>query len=497
MEIAYILLGIVIGGVVSWFIATLSLKAKTILKSEAESIKRNLEETKTKLVIEEERTKTLRDTLEKNETSINSVKEEKESLNNSYSNSQASLKASENTIARYSNDNEQLKLDLQTITKKLNEANQQVAEFSANNKALNEKLNTQKQEIEELAKKFNLEFENIANKILEEKTQKFTTQNQANLDTILKPLGINIENFKKKIEEVYNNEAKERFSLGNEIKNLVELNKIISEEANNLTNALKGNSKTQGDWGEMILENILEQSGLVKNREYFTQEFLRDSDGNIIKNEQNSGMQPDVIISYPDDRKIIVDSKVSLSAYIRYSESNDKIEQEKSLKEHLTSIRKHIDELSIKNYQDYASSLDFVMMFVPNEPAYLLALKESSDLWHFAYKKKIILISPTNLIMSIKLIEDLWKREYQNQNAQAIADRGTKLYDKFVGFVDNLKELGTHIEKTQVSYNTAFNQLTDGSGNLVKQAEKLKDLGVKSKKNLPTTLVDKALLPEK
>lgn len=207
-------------------------------------------------------------------------------------------------------------------------------------------------------------------------------------------------------------------------------------------------------------------------------------------------MQPDIIVSYPDNRKIIIDSKVSLTAYTKYIGTDNKDEQQKALKDHLKSILKHIDDLSGKSYQDFAASMDYVMMFIPNEPAFLLALQSDNTLWQYAFKKKIILISPTNLIAALMLIENLWKREYQNQNAQAIADRGTALYDKFVGFVDNLTDVGTHIAKTQKSYDAAFGQLKEGSGNLIGQAEKLKILGVKSKKNLPTNLLTEALIDE-
>ncbi|WP_353123526.1 DNA recombination protein RmuC [Dysgonomonas capnocytophagoides] len=386
--------------------------------------------------------------------------------------------------------------DLKTENEKLKDENsrlkQKELEF-VHSKALleaslstkEELLSLQQGEISNVREQFNKDFQLLANRILEEKTSKFTDINRLNMESILKPLNEKLSEFKVKVEETYDKESKQRFSLEERIRELVSLNHQISEDANNLTKALKGNSKIQGNWGEMILESILEKSGLKKGEEYFTQEILTNEKGEKILNDENKALQPDVVIVYPGGRKIIVDSKVSLNGYVKYVESETDQERLSAEKEHILSVKKHIDELSSKSYQDYIDSLDFVMMFVPNEPAYILAMQLDSSIWDYAYRKRILLISPTNLIASLKVVADLWKREYQSRNAQEIARRGSILYDKFVGFVETLQDVGKNMERTQRSYDKALMQLRDGNGNLIRQAEMLKDLGVKSQKDLP------------
>lgn len=495
--VTYIVIGIILGFIIGWFIS----KAKTgslitEFKESSQQTYSNLDKefvafksTANSELLQARQTIQEKDQLiAEQKQSLQTKIEEQSTLQQELATKTANFTAAKHNA-------ESLKVELDQVKIKFNESNEKLATTTANNKALQDKLDTQKNEIETLGEKFNLEFENIAGKILKANTESFSETNKEKLKDLLDPLGENLKEFKKKVEDVYDKEAKERFSLGEKVKELAEKSDKISQDAINLTNALKGEAKTQGNWGEMILESILEKSGLRKDEEYFMEHQLRDENGKPLKSDsEGKKMRPDAVIKYPDNRNVIIDSKVSLNAFTRYLTATEVDDQQRELNAHVTAIKNHIITLSTKGYDDYDKALDFVMMFIPSEPAYITAMQGDANLWNYAYDKRILLMNPTNLITSLKLIVDLWKREYQNQNAIAIADRGAKLYDKFVGFVDNLEKVGKHIGSAQTSYDDAYKQLTKGNDNLVLQATKLKELGIKNKKELSKELESDASL---
>lgn len=358
------------------------------------------------------------------------------------------------------------------------------SQLTAQNESLQQRFDEQKEEIVKLQEAAKNEFKNLANEILEEKSKKFTETNKENLDLLLKPLGENLETFKKRVNEVYENEARERFSLNSTIKLMMEQTSKISQEANNLAAALKGQTKTQGDWGEMILERILEDSGLTKDREYFTQYSIKTEDGD--------NQRPDFVLKLPGNQLVIIDSKVSLNAYERMVSAEDDDQRLQNLNLHLSAVKRHIDSLAAKRYDNLKESLDFTIMFIPVESAFLTAVQADQQLWNYAYKKHIILLSPTNLIAYLKLISDVWKRDTHNKNAAEIARQAGALYDKFDGFVADLLKIGKKMDDAKGDYENAMKKLSSGRGNLVGSVQKLKQLGARATKQLPESLLERA-----
>lgn len=346
------------------------------------------------------------------------------------------------------------------------------------------RLNQQKLEIEELQKRFQVEFENIANKILDEKSKKFTEQNKQNIDGILTPLRERIRDFEDKVDKTYRAELEEKNSLKLEIKKLVELNKQVSEDANNLAVALKGDNKTQGNWGEMLLENILERSGLERGREYEVQVSVNTDEGKRV--------QPDVIIYLPENKHVIIDSKVSLVAYQAAVTSATEEARAGFLKQHVDSVKAHVKGLSEKNYQGLpaVNTPDFVLMFMPIESSFSVAIQADNELFNYAWDRKIVIVGPSTLLATLRTIASVWKQEKQTKNAIEIAEQSGRLYDKFVGFLDDMLRIGDRINGTQKAYDDAMNKLKTGSGNLIGRIEHIKKLGAKTKGQIDTKLLE-------
>ena len=364
-------------------------------------------------------------------------------------------------------------------------------QLSEQQKQMAEKLTL----LQDAKAELNTEFKNMANEIFEDKQKRFRQQSQDQLDGLLKPLGERIQAFEKRVEESYSQEAKERFSLIKEVKSLQDLNARISEDAVNLTNALKGESKTQGTWGEVILERVLEKSGLMKGREYEVQVAA--------KSEEGKRLQPDVVVHLPEGKDLVIDAKVSLTAYERFCSSSDPATRQAELNSHIQSLRQHIKQLSAKDYQNLEAirTLDFVLLFVPVEAAFSVAVQEDPELFSSAFDRNIVLVAPSTLLATLRTIQNIWRYEQQNKNAQEIANRAGALYDKFVNFVSDLEDIGQRVDAVQTAYDKAHNKLVSGRGSLVSRAETMRELGAKVSKSLPQGLLDKNLseksLPEK
>lgn len=357
---------------------------------------------------------------------------------------------------------------------------------TADLKNLEEKLNNNKEEVAKLQEKLTKDFELLANKILEEKSVKFTQQNKQNITDILNPLQDKIQKFEQKVEATQKENIGMHSALREQLSGLKELNQKISKEALNLTKALKGESKTQGNWGELVLERVLEKSGLEKDREYFVQQSFTTEEG--------KRLMPDVVIHLPDNKKIIIDSKVSLTAYEKYVNTENETDKELYLKEHTLSIKRHVEQLSEKRYEDIykIESPDFVLLFIPIEPAFSAALKRESHLYNNAFDKNIVIVTPSTLLATLKTVDTMWNNEKQKKNAVDIAEQAGALYDKFEGLLSDLIGIGKKIDASKSDYNAAMNKLVEGRGNLITRVERLKKMGAKAKKALPEKIINRA-----
>lgn len=487
MEILYPILAFIFGAVLAYFI----VKSSSISRKIYDELNQNFIKKEADLRNSEIKISEISESLKLEKEAILSQTEILNQLKTELAKTSAESNAQIQKIAEQNELNQKQNNEIKDLQNEKNNLIALKSELSAQNESLQKLLDSQKEEIVKIQEEAKLQFENLANKILEEKTEKFTTLNQNNLKTILEPFQEKISELKNRVNEAYEKENKERFSLAEKVKELAELNQQISEDAKKLTRALKGESKTQGNWGEMILESILEKSGLVKGREYFLEHQLTDENNKVIFSEfSGKKMRPDAVIKYPDERNVIIDSKVSLTAFTELVDETDSEVYATKLNQHLASVKNHIQQLSQKAYDDYGKSLDFVMMFIPSEPAYIAAMQADSNLWNYAYERRILLLNPSNLITSLKLIADLWKREYQSQNVKEIAERGGKLYDKFVLFLENLEKVGKNIEQARSTYQETYKQLYTGNDNIIRQTQKLKDLGSSAKKEIPKGLID-------
>ena len=451
MEILYIILAFILGAVLAYFI----LKSSSVSRKSYEELQQNFNQK------EADFNKIIAEISAQNKAQIQKIAEQQE-LNE--------------------RQNSEIK-DLQ------NDKNQLIglkSQLAAQNESLQQLLDSQKEEIVKIQEEAKLQFENLANKILEEKTLKFTEHNQQNLKNILNPLQEKITDFEKKVENTHKESIDYHAALRQQILGLKEMNLQMSKETLNLTKALKGDSKIQGNWGELVLERVLEKSGLEKGREYEIQKSFTTEEGNRV--------QPDVIINLPDGKKMIVDSKVSLTAYEKYINEEDDEQKNSFLKEHVNSLKRHVEQLGSKNYQHLyqMESPDFVLLFIPIEPAFAIALNEDTQLYNKAFEKNIVIVTPSTLLATLRTIDSMWTNQKQQENAYEIARQAGALYDKFDGFVTDLVKIGKKMDEAKTEYEGAMNKLVDGKGNLITSVQKLKIMGAKAKKSLPDAILNRA-----
>ena len=451
MEILYIILAFILGAVLAYFI----LKSSSVSRKSYEELQQNFNQ---------------------KEADFNKIIAEISAEN----------KAQLQKIAEQQELNERQNSEIKDLQNDKNQLIGLKSQLAAQNESLQQLLDSQKEEIVKIQEEAKLQFENLANKILEEKTLKFTEQNQQNLKNILNPLQEKITDFEKKVENTHKESIDYHAALRQQILGLKEMNLQMSKETLNLTKALKGDSKIQGNWGELVLERVLEKSGLEKGREYEIQKSFTTEEGNRV--------QPDVIINLPDGKKMIVDSKVSLTAYEKYINEEDDEQKSSFLKEHVNSLKRHVEQLGSKNYQHLyqMESPDFVLLFIPIEPAFAIALNEDTQLYNKAFEKNIVIVTPSTLLATLRTIDSMWTNQKQQENAYEIARQAGALYDKFDGFVTDLVKIGKKMDEAKTEYEGAMNKLVDGKGNLITSVQKLKIMGAKAKKSLPDAILNRA-----
>jgi len=451
MEILYIILAFIFGAVLAYFI----LKSSSVSRKSYEELQQNFNQ---------------------KEADFNKIIAEISAEN----------KAQLQKIAEQQELNERQNSEIKDLQNDKNQLISLKSQLAAQNESLQQLLDSQKEEIVKIQEEAKLQFENLANKILEEKTLKFTEQNQQNLKNILNPLQEKITDFEKKVENTHKESIDYHAALRQQILGLKEMNLQMSKETLNLTKALKGDSKIQGNWGELVLERVLEKSGLEKGREYEIQKSFTTEEGNRV--------QPDVIINLPDGKKMIVDSKVSLTAYEKYINEEDDEQKSSFLKEHVNSLKRHVEQLGSKNYQHLyqMESPDFVLLFIPIEPAFAIALNEDTQLYNKAFERNIVIVTPSTLLATLRTIDSMWTNQKQQENAYEIARQAGALYDKFDGFVTDLVKIGKKMDEAKTEYEGAMNKLVDGKGNLITSVQKLKIMGAKAKKSLPDAILNRA-----
>ena len=451
MEILYILLALIFGAILTYFI----MKSSSVSRKSYEELQQNL---------------TNKDT----------------EFNKTLAELSAENKAQQQKITEQQEAHQKQSIEIKELQEDKNNLIAIKSELFAKNESLQQLLDSQKEEIVKIQEEAKLQFENLANKILEEKSLKFTEQNQQNLKNILNPLQEKITDFEKKVENTHKESIDYHAALRQQIIGLKDLNLQMSKETVNLTKALKGDSKAQGNWGELVLERVLEKSGLEKGREYEIQKSFTTDEGNRV--------QPDVIINLPDGKKMIVDSKVSLTAYEKYINEDDEEQKISFLKEHVNSLKRHVEQLGNKNYHHLyeMESPDFVLLFIPIEPAFAVALNEDAQLYNKAFEKNIVIVTPSTLLATLRTIDSMWTNQKQQENAVEIARQAGALYDKFDGFVTDLVKIGKKMDEAKIEYEGAMNKLVDGRGNLITSVQKLKIMGAKAKKSLPEAIINRA-----